>query len=193
MGGKRSCCALLACMARSHGNLTEDPRNTQVFYASPSIAVLAFLHEICATATAIHVDGGTATDALQTILQLANALQVSSSRACRSHAARTCPVHQALVLSIFCLISAQIFLSGAHSLRGYQQQWFGAAFNVAVAEFAEPEWTAAESARIALQSLVDAIVRCGIMSPVLSSVHVAIFQACTIRRNAGMRAGSLLR
>lgn len=53
----------------------------------------------------------------------------------------------------------QAALSGAMQQRAQQQQWFGPALNAAIGGLSEPEWTAGEEARGALEALADAACR----------------------------------
>lgn len=52
--------------------------------------------------------------------------------------------------------AVQAALSGAMQQRAQQQQWFGPALNAAIGGLSEPEWTAGEDARGALEALADA-------------------------------------
>lgn len=55
--------------------------------------------------------------------------------------------------------AVQAALGGAMQQRAQQQQWFGPALNAAIGGLSDPEWTAGEDARGALEALADAACR----------------------------------
>lgn len=130
--------------------------NMQVFHACPSLSVEAFFMAV-PDASNLHVGISNGLgQALDATAELVAGVQVIEAVIAVEFVC-ACKIN---IRSSRCwLFTLQAALRGAQMQRAHQQQWFGAAFNMAVASLPTPEWVADQAPQIALQALGSALVR----------------------------------